>query len=307
MRNMGGLFLVAGALVFGTSAVLFGAAVVDAVRVEDATGVRTSGQQVMPGAGTGDAEAGADGNVSAMEAGSEEASVASGEGAGEILRSPRGQIYPQVTSDEILGAVNQDLFQPDRTPSVDRYLLPSERAAPAPRSRDNRRRRDPDLRIVGTAIAGDLALALVQPDDSLPFAVLMGETVEGYTLAAVMEEFVTLVREDQEWTLPVTEPRSRRSSNSRERNARSQEVQADLVRQLTERLREATRGGQQGRQRGGGGQTPYSDAVTFQFGGERGLVARPVIIRRPGGDGSGGGGTSGGTGSGGGGEGGGIR
>jgi hypothetical protein len=200
-------------------------------------------------------------------------------------------IYPQVTDNELLGAVNQDLFQPDRTPSVDRYLLPSERVAPETSSRNDRRRREPDLRIVGTAIAGDLALALVQPDDSIPFAVLLGETVDGYTLAAITEDLVTLVRDDQEFTFPVVEPQRGRSSNSRDRNSRDRNSTEDAARALTERVQQMLQGMQRGQAvRGGRGtgdvQFRFSAPLVIERGGTGGR-ATPIVVRPRGGGGGG--------------------
>jgi predicted membrane GTPase involved in stress response len=53
---------------------------------------------------------------------------------------------------------------------------------------------------------GDLALALIQVDDSVPLAVLLGESVGGYTLAAVDQESATLTSLSETLTLPVVEP-----------------------------------------------------------------------------------------------------
>ncbi len=184
MRNIGGMALAIAGLVFSASAVVFGATVVKALRVEAVPVV--SGPALLAGAALEERRVGA-------------ARSESREG------SLRGITYPLVSNDEILDAVNQDLFQPNRTPSVDRYLLPSERA-PVQNSRDDRRQREPNLRIVGTAIAGGLALAVVQVGDSVPFAVLLGEEVDGYLLAAVSDESATLTGDGAEFTFAVIEP-----------------------------------------------------------------------------------------------------
>jgi hypothetical protein len=194
-----------------------------------------------------------------------------------------GSSYPEVSNDELLAAVNQDLFQPDRTPPSERYLFPSERAAPVRNSRNDRRRREPSLRIVGTAIAGDRALAIVQPEDSIPFAVLLGEAVDGYTLAAITEEFVTLVGNDEEFIYPVVEPDRGRSSN----RDRTQAASEDLARQLSERAQQILQGLQRGQMmRGGGGQMPQR----IQLEGVPVITnVRPLPSRggRPGGGGEG--------------------
>ena len=54
------------------------------------------------------------------EGGSDTAPASGGE-------SLAGIVYPRVTENEILDAVNHDPFQPDRTPSPERYVLPGER------------------------------------------------------------------------------------------------------------------------------------------------------------------------------------
>ena len=305
MRNMGGAMFVTAALIFATSVVVFGAAVVDAIRVEEVDALSDPGDQ-SPVGGEAERERPPGG-----EGVDQNGPGRTGENPGRSVRvagapqgSLRGMVYPQVTNDEILGAVNQDLFQPDRTPSVDRYLFPSERTAATTNSRNNRRSREPSLRIVGTAIAGDLALALVQPEDSIPFAVLLGETVDGYTLVAITEESVTLVSEDQEFTFPVVEPQRGRSSDSQGRNDRNRAVAEDAARALIERAQQMLQGGQQrGQMRGGttfqempvfriqvpgGAQNPAAGAARVIRGGGAGGTA--VTVVRPGGGGTGGGG-----------------
>jgi len=257
MRNMGGMALGAAALVFAASAVVFGATVVKAVWVEEV--LVPGGLASPPGQGESAGLAVADAPPSNKSDG-----------------FPRRIIYPQVTNDEILDAVNQDLFQPHRTPPLERYLLPSERVAPVGDPRGNRRRRGPNLRIVGTAIAGELALALVQLEDSIPFAVLLGEEVEGYMVAVVDEESVTFTVEGAEFTFPVVEPQRNRRSNNRNSNTRNQSNARELDAALQQRVQQMLQGLQRGQmQRGGQGQMP---------------VIRELVIR-PGGGGGGGGGS----------------
>jgi hypothetical protein len=195
--------------------------------------------------------------------------------ARELGGASPSTVFDQVSNDEILEAVNQDLFQPDRTPPLERYRLPSEREAPA-QNRDSRRRREPNLRIVGTAIAGDLALALVQPEDSIPFTVLLGETVDGYLLAAIAEEAVTLTRDGDEFIYPVVEPQQSRSSNNRDRNARNRASTEEAARALTERVQQMLQGMQRG-QMMRGGVTLQGREIPIQF------VPGVAIERLPGG------------------------
>lgn len=229
MRSIGGKALGIAGLVFAGSAVVFGATVVDAVWVEE-----------VPG--------------SSEPASEMETPDAAGPVAVATQASFQGIIYPRVTNNEILDAVNQDIFQPDRTPPVERYLLPSERVATVQNSSDDRRRREPNLRIVGTAIAGDLAIALVQVGDSIPFVVLLGEEVDGYMVAAVNEESVTLTGDGSEFTFAVVEPQRGSSSNNRDRNTRGETAAQDPAQALTERVQQMLQGMGRGQMRGGGGQ-----------------------------------------------------
>lgn len=191
------------AALLGASAVVFVVSTANAVRPADAavgwarespTGMVTTeaalrqdpGLEGSPGALTGD-------------------SGLSRRGGGEA--APRSTSYPRASDDEMLEAVNQDVFMPDRRPPPQRYQLPSERSSPLPAEEpDPRRRRGPDIRVVGSAIAGGMALALIQVDDSVPLALRLGEEVEGYVLTAVDEESATLVGDSETLTLPVVAP-----------------------------------------------------------------------------------------------------
>ncbi len=298
MRRIGGTTFVVTALIFLASAVAFGASVVNAVRVGEVPESATDGPENVVGPG-GESDAVVDPVGESQEERAGEPMAPSREPDAEptvrVAASPestlRGHHYPQVSNGELLEAVNRDLFQPDRTPPLERYLLPSQRETSAPLSRDNRRRREPELRIVGTAIAGDLALAMVQPDDSIPFAVLLGESVDGFLLAAIEEESVTLTRDGDEFVYPVEEPQRSRSSNSRDRNTRNRAATEEAAQALTERVQQMLR---QLQQRGGAAlqqarpvQLQFVPGVdVIQRGGQGG---RTVTIRPRGGGGSGGG------------------
>ncbi|MGD2121202.1 MAG: hypothetical protein PVJ76_05640 [Gemmatimonadota bacterium] len=301
MSRIGGTTMVVAALVFLASAVAFGASVVNAVRVGEVPESATDspGNLAEPGSGAGpDAGSGAE-----METDTEGEAAPSPQGehpeptvrvALSEVGAQRGPAYPQVTDGELLGAVNRDVFQPDRTPPLERYLLPGQRDAADPQSRNNRRVREPDLRIVGTAIAGDLALAMVQPDDSIPFAVLLGESVDGFFLAAIDEESVTLTRDGDEFVYPVVEPQRSGSSNSRDRSSRNRAATEEAAQALNERVQQMLR---QLQQRGGA--AGQAGPVQLRFAPNVELIQRggvaggrgAVTIRPPGGGGSGGGGS----------------
>jgi len=170
--------VMAAGLVLATAMVGFGATLTDAVRVDEPEG----------------------GLETPFTTGSVEEE--SGPGAASGPLSP----YPRISQTELLDAVNQDVFQPGRVPSPEAYRLPGERMAGPVIQQDPRRRRGPELRVVGSAVMGDLALALIQVDDSVPLAVLLGESVGGYTLAAVDQESATLTSLSETLTLPVVEP-----------------------------------------------------------------------------------------------------
>jgi hypothetical protein len=291
--------MLAAALVFGVSAVVFGATVVDAVRV----GASPVAPEVAASPDVvGDASTGGDATSSSVLADPEGAVPhAAAPNPTNEQRPLQGIVYPRVTATEILGAVNQDLFQPDRTPSLTPYLLPSERPAPVQESRNDRRQRQPSLKLVGTAIAGDMALALIQTEDSLPVVFMLGETVEGYTLAMVTEESITLTQGEAEFTYPVVEPdRGRQSSDANNRDARGRNTNADqeaavLQQRLQAAMQSLQQGGRAGLMRGGmvpgqGGATdlPPGTIILQGLPGQAG-GRTTVTVRGRGGGGGGGG------------------
>jgi hypothetical protein len=253
MRGFGGTTMVVAALVFGISAVVFGATVVDAVRVDPEV---TTAPEVASEVPAGETVA-----MAAEPASLENSDPGGVQDLTPELQPLQGMVYPKVTETEILGAVNQDLFQPDRTPSLNPYLLPSERPAPRQESRNTRRQRQPDLRLVGTVISGDMAFALIQTEDSLPVVFMLGETVEGYTLAMVTEGNITLTQGEAEFTYPVVEPDRPRQSNNRDRNnntnnrGRTTNASQDAA-ALQQRLQQAIQG-----------MNVQGDRMMFQRGG----------------------------------------
>jgi len=300
MNSMGGIRFWVATMAFAAAAVVFGATVIEAVRIDDETfgsGVVTSEGE----AALSEADRSAREGASTEAEPEPESDEPSEDGAsGMTWRSVLpGVHYPNVSNDEILVAVNQDLFQPDRTPPLERYLLPGQRPSVEQSSGREQRIRWPDIRVVGTAITGDLALAMVQPDDSIPFAVLEGEMVEGYTVAEVSEEFVTLAMGDAQFTYPVTEPQAGRGV-SREQQALEQQLRGrgDLseaqVRAITERMQQAIRMRGQGGRGGGGVQMApafsFSSVLVRPTGGTSGSGSGDVVIRSRGGAGGSGGG-----------------
>lgn len=251
MNTWRGVGFGAAATALAISGVVFGAAMVEALRVEDVS--------ALPGVSAG------------VPFGLETSEAGSGE------REPFSS-YPDVVYGELLDAVNQDFFQPDRRPPPERYILPGERMAFVSESNDNRRQRQPDLRIVGVAIAGDVSLALVQVDDSLPFAVWLGEEVEGYRLAAVTEERVTLAGLNEEFTYPVVE--QLRSGGGR---ARGRDPVAETAQALNERVREAVQ--RMGRGQGRGGEGGVYLPTNMRILTNRPSGNEPPRGGRPGGDG----------------------
>jgi hypothetical protein len=98
---------------------------------------------------------------------------------------------------------------------------------------------------------GETALALVQVDDSIPLALWVGETIEGYTLASVEPEMATLVGADGTLTLPVEEPvlRDQPRTGPREVRIEGRDLEA-LQGRVQDMLRNQflmQRGGPQGR------------------------------------------------------------
>jgi len=277
MNGLGRMAVPAASLLLAAAGVWFGATVWGAVRT-DVTPLEGSSMgrpSVAPGDPMRVAEA-----------------VPPDSGETRILQTAEG-VYPQVSQDEILQAVNEDLFQPDRLPPMERYRLPAERPDLGIASGNDRRRREPNLRIVGTAIAGDRGIALVQLEDSIPFAVWVGEEVDGYTLASVREDSVTLVGPEDEFVFPVVEADLRRSSDTRGRNSRGNNArEEDLNRALQERVQQMLQQMGRGQMNRGGvvgpGIAVPLDPARLEELRQSGQLPPNVVIRtRPGGGGGG--------------------
>lgn len=193
-----GLLVVISTLVFGVTAM-------DALRVEGPEAFpgqdRIAAREIGPVV-AGDSTSSAEGVEAPGASGAAGGTPESG-----AFRGPAAGLYPRVSRDELLEAVNQDLFMQGRRPPMTRYQLPSQRMAPLPETEDQdpRRGRGPELRVVGSAMTDGIALALIQVDDSPPLAILVGEEVEGYTLAAVDKETATLVRDSETLILSIVE------------------------------------------------------------------------------------------------------
>ncbi len=193
MRAMGGMTLAGAGSVFLASVVVLGAATMDAMRVGEVHQLPTSPVEAASAAAP---------QPSGMGGGGSLPTAPPGTGVAD-QGSLRGIVYPRVTGDEILDAVNQDPFQPTRTPSPQRYLPPSQRTAAASSTRADSRQRGPEIRLVGAAVGEGLALAMIQVDDAPPLAFLTGELVEGYRLAAVELERAVLEGESEILVLPL--------------------------------------------------------------------------------------------------------
>gem|GEM_PF-1836407 len=239
MRGTGGVTFGLAASVLVGAGVVFGASMVDAVRVDahrEAVGAAVPGEAaLLP--------------LSVPEPGvipnpGSQGSVWAGG------RAPQGAVYPRVTGDEILDAVNQDPFQPSRTPSPQRYLFPSERSA-ATEARPDPRRRGPELRLVGAAVGAEGGVAMIQVGDGAPVALVRGEFVEGYRLAAVGPETAILEGEMEILTLSLMAQLQAGGRTGTQRGAAAPTAQAPQIRgmeALPDRVQEIL----QGLGRGGG-------------------------------------------------------
>lgn len=287
MNGAGGKRLVVGSLVFAAGAALFGVAVADAVKLEalppvggippGEAGEGLGGDRAWRGGGPGDpgerttpAPAREPSAASTLPASGPRVAL----GGGGVVPPPPAR---QVTQDEILEAVNQDLFLPTRTAPPQPYLLPSERR-PAAARREPQRPRAPQIRVVGTALAGDFGLALVQVGDTLPTAVLLGESVEGYRLASVEPDRAVFQREEETLALPVVAAQLRTTAPNRQgASGRPQAPTAREMEELRGQVQEMLRNLMPGGGRGGGMMGPGEGAVIRVPGG--GVVE----LRGPGG------------------------
>ena len=251
----------AGAALLATTAVVFVVTMADAARIGDTLPATEGASPAELSEVGSDAPVGLTGGEAAGSTGERVTPSQLQEG----VAPRRLGIYPRVSQDELLAAVNQDLFLPDRAPPLERYLLPGDRPVFAPRQQDPRRRRGPNIRIVGSAIMGETALALVQVDDFAPLALWVGESVEGYILASVEPEMATLVGADGTLNLPVEEPvlrdQPRASPGEIRIEGRDLEALQGRVQDMLRNQFLMQRGGPQDRSpaarrgRGGGGQS----------------------------------------------------
>jgi hypothetical protein len=246
MRNTSGWVLALAAVTFTGALAIFGSSLLEAVGLEAAPAPETPATLEDPAETLGPGVAqGLPGSVPGVE----------------VVGEPGlSTTHRPVTSGEILRAVSQDPFQPDRTAPAERYRLPTETDARFVATERDDRRRGPELRVVGSAVVGDLGLALVQVGDSFPVAVQVGETVGEYLLTAVDEESATLVWDAEILVLAVMEPLEGRPTEERSQRGnviiRGPDGQA-----LQGRVQELLRGmqfqqfqrGRGGRGGGGGG------------------------------------------------------
>lgn len=252
MKGQGTMAMLLGAVLLAAAAVLFAITTWAALRPPDGP----SGEAASLPAETETEVTGLRNRDSAPP---EDAAAAGGEDrAGADVY---GILYPRVSDEELLEAVNHDVFMPRRTPPLERYVLPGQRIGSRPEEAEAQRREPgPGIRVVGSAFSGGAALALVQVNDSIPLAILLGEEVGGYILTAVDEESATLVGDSETLTLPVVPPSSWASStavgpqgatpDAQSLQALQERVQQMLRAQLMNARRQnPNRGG-----RGGGGQ-----------------------------------------------------
>jgi hypothetical protein len=203
MSGLGRTSVVFTAILLAASAVVFVASTANAVRPGE--GVVAWASELQPGTETAGEGLREDPGIGlaaeALPGGTGLIGVGGGSG-------PRGgTLYPRASDREILEAVNQDVFMPNRRPPLERYQLPGRGPVALPQEeQDPRRQRGPEIRVVGSAVSEGMAVALIQIGDSIPLALSLGEEVEGYVLSAVDEETATLVGESETLTLPVVPP-----------------------------------------------------------------------------------------------------
>jgi hypothetical protein len=100
---------------------------------------------------------------------------------------------PLLPESEIQAAVNADLFEPDRRAPAQRYRLPGEAAEEGRALEPPAAPAGPQVRVVGAAVTGPRrGVALIQIGDAHPVAAAVGESVGGYVVASVSQEGAVL-------------------------------------------------------------------------------------------------------------------
>jgi hypothetical protein len=146
-----------------------------------------------------------------------------------------------LTNDALNLAVDSDPFRPDRQRWPDRYRLPGEElpeepAAPPPPPPA------PPFRLIGTATTATGGIAVIEIEGNAR-VVDVGESLLGYTLAAVEQNRVTMVGPARTVQLPLVamaEDNGRAGRTARPHPDRGQNNRAqDAAREMIERVRQS--------------------------------------------------------------------
>jgi hypothetical protein len=114
-----------------------------------------------------------------------------------------------LSMEALLLAVESDPFRPDRRRAAARYRLPGD-VDPPPPPPPPEEPTPPPFRLLGTAIAGETGLALVQLADAPARLLATGEWLAGYRLHQVTSQSATMVSDERSITLLVPGPQAQR-------------------------------------------------------------------------------------------------
>jgi hypothetical protein len=153
--------------------------------------------------------------------------------ADTLAARPRVPSETTLQPGDIALAVDHDPFQPDRRrpepfrlPGEDVPSVPMALEAPPP----------PDFRVVGTVVAGDAGLAVIEVADSAPRVMGVGESLLGYRLESVGATSATMVGRDRTLQLALGASAPRAASSRSGRGAAALSLNPQLLRTLQQRF-----------------------------------------------------------------------
>ena len=125
-------------------------------------------------------------------------------------------------------------FAPDRTRPAGRYQLPDERRPPTAVEPPSPPPPAPGFRVLGTVVAFDGGVAVIQVDDQPPRVLSLGEENSGYSVSAIQRRNIVLSGPAGDVSFAVADVPMRRTAASavarqRARAVRSADASAAAV------------------------------------------------------------------------------
>jgi hypothetical protein len=203
MRHMNGTAFLVGAGALGTGVLVLGVSL--GLAISDGTGVW---REIAP-------------SQAARLEGSSPSTRPTGDlmDGGEVGRQPETARHAEeprgaadLTPEVLRLAVTSAPFEESRRPPNARYRLPEDEPSPAPPPVE--RPEVPEFRLMGSVATPDGGWALIRVGDGTPQLVAAGESVAGYTLAAVQPNAALMSGVGQVVQVPLAQPSMTGTSSS---------------------------------------------------------------------------------------------